>query len=161
MITQNEAKELLNYVDGILLWKKDVANRKTKDKRAGTFRQSTGYRYIRINNELHKEHRIIFLLHYGYMPEYVDHIDGNKLNNKIENLRPCSKAQNAWNMKKTVRNTTGVKGVTWNKRKQKYCVRLGCDNQKVFVGYYKTIEEATTAVKQARINLHGEFARHE
>jgi len=66
---------------------------------------------------------LIFLYHHGYLPKFVDHIDGNKKNNRIENLREATKSQNAMNQKVSTRNTSGIKGVMWHKRDKKWFVQ--------------------------------------
>ena len=70
-----------------------------------------------------KAHRLIYLMHHGYLPKIVDHIDGNPKNNQIENLREALMIENVWNQKKRSTNTTGVKGISYSKKANKYTAR--------------------------------------
>lgn len=93
--------------------------------------------------------------------EVVDHIDGNPLNNRRSNLRIATIAENSANCKKSVRNTSGFKGVTLHKKSGKWqsCIKSGGKSH--YLGLFNNPEEAFTAYKQAAIRLHGEFARFE
>ena len=98
-------QENLEHKDGVLYWKR-TCGRKIKGNQAGWI--SKGYVMVGIGGEVHPAHRIIFLMHHGYCPEYIDHIDGNRSNNKIENLRPATLNENARNCKKPSHNTSGA-----------------------------------------------------
>ena len=89
----------------------------------------------------------------------IDHIDGNKLNNKKINLRICEPAENSWNMKITKRNTSGYKGVCWVKKSKKWKAAFMKNGKNIFVGEFRTAEEAHAAYCEAAKRLHGEFAR--
>lgn len=91
----------------------------------------------------------------------VDHIDGNKSNNRIDNLRPASVSQNAWNSKKRVNNTSGYKGVSFNApgRERPWMASIGVNGKRKTIGRYETAEEAHQAYCAAAQALHGEFAR--
>eukprot|EP01038_Epipyxis_sp_PR26KG_P011103 gene11103-14901_t len=77
----------------------------------------------------------------------VDHVDNNKLNNNISNLRWVSHSQNNMNKTKLCNNTSGVTGVSWNKRANKWTAKINIDGIKKHLGYFKSIE----AAKQVRI----------
>lgn len=88
--------ELLRYEDGHLFWKKCKPGRQI-GKPAGHC-DRTGYRRIMLDYKMYLAHRIIWLLHYSEWPvNYIDHIDGNPRNNKIENLRDVSHSENMFN----------------------------------------------------------------
>jgi hypothetical protein len=160
MITQEKVLELFDYKDGKLYWKTSKSNCIKKGERAGCL-STNGYWRICIDRKSYREHKIIFLFHNGYMPKWIDHIDGNKLNNRIENLRSCTRAENSWNMKKFSNNTSGIKGVCWSKEKEKYIARITQNKQVKFIGYFDTLKDASEAIFNARNNFHGNFARHE
>ena len=88
-IDKDLIQSLFTYKDGSLYWKKT-------NKVAGCLKP-TGYIVIDIFGKNIMAHRAIWIYHYGKIPKYIDHIDGNKSNNKIENLRLANKAQNCWN----------------------------------------------------------------
>ena len=164
MITQELVQELFDYKDGNLYWKKEnkktsasgIAGSKMIDKRKGYARYKVG-----IKNKTYYAHRIIFLYHHGYLPKFVDHINGNSADNRIENLRPASQSQNSSNAKRFKTNTSGVKGVYWDKDTKKWRARVCLNYKMIQAGSYDTLEEAAKAVKQKRLELHKEFARDE
>ena len=97
----------------------------------------------------------------GFIPDMVDHIDGNPSNNKWDNLRVCTAAQNQHNTKIRVDNKTGVKGVCYKKfHKYPYIARLTYNKVRYNVGAFKTLEEAKQALESCRDKYHKEFAKH-
>ena len=88
----------------------------------------------------------------------VDHIDHDTLNNQTANLRNCTHSENMHNSRKPGNNTSGYKGVSWNRKRKEWCaqIRLG---KVIFLGYFTDPIEAATAYDQAAKELHGEFAR--
>jgi hypothetical protein len=88
----------------------------------------------------------------------LDHINQSRQDNRIENLRECTRSQNQFNQKTNKKSKTGVKGVTWRKDRQKYRARVKVHSKEVFVGHFDTIEEAEKAVSERRAFLHGKFA---
>jgi hypothetical protein len=87
--------------------------------------------------------------------------NGNNSNNNIENLRPATVPQNQWNRKLDSSNTSGIKGVCWDKNTNKWISYVRKHGKNVYLGRFDTIQEAEKAVKIGRTTLHGEFARHE
>jgi hypothetical protein len=159
-LTQDLLKELFEYRDGVLYWKVSKAtNIKVGD--AAGYLNSNGYFYTKVNKKKYLNHRLIFLMHHGYLPQFLDHIDGNRVNNKIENLRPATPFENNRNARTRKDNTSGIKGVYWNKRAKKWMAKIKINKERKHIGCFKTLEEAAEAIKKAREELHGEFARHE
>jgi hypothetical protein len=156
MITQQELYERFDYVDGKLFWKK-CQKISLIGKRAGT-KHIKGYRAINMAKRSYLEHIIIFMFHHGYIPEQVDHINGIRDDNRIENLRASNQSQNLWNSCQKQKTQTGVKGV--RKFGEKYQARITVNLKVIHLGTYKTLELATTAIQQARKLHHGEFARN-
>jgi hypothetical protein len=89
--------------------------------------------------------------------EVVDHINNNTLDNTKSNLRICTHSQNHMNSTKQANNTSGFKGVCWNKRKSKWMAQIGKDGMHINIGYYKTAEQAYYAYLKKSKELHGEF----
>ena len=158
-IAQQKLHELFEYRDGKLFWKIRKAACVYIGNEAGSI-DKKGYRRVMINNKSYKTHRLVFMMHYGYLPKQVDHIDGNKLNNNIENLRQATHGQNRQNSKIQKNNTSGVKGINWQKRDNKWQARVMLNKKSHQIGYFETLEEAKKAIEKARQQLHGEFARH-
>lgn len=147
------------YKDGNLFWK----IKPNKSVRLGDSigcANGKGYLVVRLNRKLYTVHRVIFSMFNGYFPEYVDHIDGNPLNNKVTNLRECNAAENGWNSKLSSKNTSGVKGVSFDRTSKKWRARLCTNRANTHLGLYPTIKEAEVAVIKARSERHREFARH-
>lgn len=91
--------------------------------------------------------------------ESVDHINGNTLDNRKENLRICTHQQNMCNQKTRFNNKSGAKGVYWSEQRQKWCVQIAVKNKTIPLGRYNLFEDAIKVRKEAEQKYHGEFAR--
>jgi hypothetical protein len=162
MITQSELKKLLDYnLDtGIFTWK---INR-TKNAKIGSiagYVDIEGYHLISIFGKVYKSHRLAWLYVYGNFPsKLIDHINGNKSDNKLCNLRECSNDENQWNAKISSRNLSGVKGVHWSNNKDRWIAKLSIHGKIKHCGSFKDIESAKNAIIKFRESLHKEFANH-
>lgn len=154
-LTQAKVKRLFEYRDGELYWKVDRVRAKKGDKAGATKR----YKHIFIEGRYYTCGRIIFLMFHGYLPEYVSYIDGNSLNTRIENLREATASQIRCNAKRGINNTSGFKGVVFNKQVGKYKAAIVKKKKFYHLGYFDTAEEAHKAYRKAAKKLHGEFAR--
>jgi len=160
MLTYEKAYELFQYLpNGELKRKVTTSPRAIKGKIAGSIGKR-GYKCLSINGKKYYNHRVVWLLHNKEMPKYIDHIDGNSLNNKIENLRICNLTQNLCNASKRKNNTSGHKGVNWFSPKQKWRARISMYGKEYHFGYFDEIEKAIDAVTIGREKIHKEFARH-
>jgi hypothetical protein len=155
-LTQDQAKSLFDYKDGNLYWKEYKYPIK-KDLVAGSLGKNSRI-YVKIKQKNYLLHRVIFLYHYGFLPKILDHIDGNYLNNKIENLRKASALQNSHNRKIAINNSCGYKGVT--KYRNRFMAQIQVNKVKKFLGYFKTPSEAHEAYKKEADKSFGEFSRH-
>jgi hypothetical protein len=90
----------------------------------------------------------------------IDHVNGNKLDNRRCNLRVCTSAENKYNRGVYFNNTSGMKGVTFNKKEKKYkvSIRIG-NNKRLHLGYFIDLREAALAYNKAAKKYHGEFAK--
>ena len=108
--------------------------------------------------------RIIFLLHHGYLTKgkCIDHEDNNALNNKIENLRESTHSQNSRNSKLKKNNTSGIKGLSWKKKIQRWVAEVHANSKKIYIGCFLESEKenAKKAIEEARKKLHGDFGRN-
>ena len=158
MITQELVAEFFEHKDGKLYWKK--MSHSNKDfligSEAGAVHK-TGYRHVTWLGTKHKIHRLIFLLLRGYLPKELDHINGNRLDNRIENLREVTRSENQYN-KRPQQNSSGHRGVSWHKKTMKWCVRVTKDKISHSFGYFDDLELAALVAKEARIKLFGNFA---
>jgi hypothetical protein len=90
----------------------------------------------------------------------IDHINTNPLDNRRENLRIATHRQNCKNKNKYKNNTSGFKGVSFDKKEQKFRARISIDGKRKFLGYFATAEAAHEEYKRAAVKYHGEFARY-
>jgi len=158
-LNQQSLKELFYYKEGYLYWnicKQGV----TKGSKAGSG-QHRRYLQVMVNRKSYLIHRLIAIFHYGDFDGIIDHVDGNTYNNKIENLRIVTHKENAWNAKKSIRNKTNVKGVSFIKDRQKYQATICIDGKNKNLGQFSSLEEAKEVVNKARSQLHGEYARYD
>lgn len=120
VVTQAQLKSVLKYDSNTGTFSWIVARQRVNIESNAGCVSPKGYTLIRIDGRSYFAHRLVWLYHFGGFPkEQVDHIDGNRSNNKLENLRECSNADNAKNQKKMSNNTSGFTGVTFNKVKKK------------------------------------------
>lgn len=148
-MTQNELKSIVHYnpETGNFTWI-DPSKRHAADGFCGTINKSRAkrYRQMMINYSVLKCHRAAFLYMDGYIPEQVDHINGNGLDNRWSNLRASSAQHNAWNQRRPEHNTSGVMGVYWSKDHNAWRVNPRKDGKRRHVGYFKKFEDAESAV---------------
>ena len=159
MITKELLHELFEYKDGHLYWKVSRSQRVKVGNKAGGVHKPSGYYHIEFNSKKYKGHRLIFLMHHGNLPKVIDHIDGDKLNNKIENLREATQQQNCYNSGMKKLNTSGVKNVHLHKPTNKWLVQLMVNGKKKYFGLYEDLELADLVAQEARDKYFGEFAR--
>jgi hypothetical protein len=127
----------------------------------GTVKKGRGnYLSIGIGRKYYLAHRIIWKMTTGDDPaDQIDHVDGDRLNNRWNNLRPASNGQNKWNSSLSRNNKSGVKGVCWDAGHKKWKAYISIGGKQSRLGRFASIDEAAVAVNAARTKLHGEFAR--
>jgi hypothetical protein len=157
-------REFFDYRDGWLFWKAKPCPSKKSGSLAGSlFMDRTGKKYwrIKINNKNIFAHRIIWEMFNGPIPDgmEVDHINCEGIDNRIENIRMADRFDNAKNLKIGKRNKSGLKGVYWNKKTQKWMAQIVADNARIHLGSFIAKEEAHKAYCKAAKDLHGEFLR--
>ena len=109
-----------------------------------------GYRTGRLDGTQHLAHRLVWAWHYGEWPvEQIDHINGDRGDNRIENLRQVSNTENARNASVSRNNTSGVTGVWWDKRRNRWRAEIKVDRQKMVLGAFACISDAVAARKAA------------
>ena len=159
-LTQSLLKEIFSYhPDGYL-----IRNRNGKPVES---KISKNHRYARISvkNKPYAVHRIVFLWHHGYLPQVTDHIDNDRLNNRIENLREVTHQQNSFNKKRDFNSASPYKGVKPASRARKnglvpWEVSVSFNKKQIYLGTFNDIEIANQVAIAAREKYHGQFARH-
>ena len=146
MITHGRVREAYEYhKNGTLVWKIDLPKRKRRGKVAG-YQNGLGYTILYVDGTLYLAHRIIWMWHKGYLPEHgIDHINRNRSDNRIENLREVSQSCNSRNTGNNTNNTSGVKGVQWHKPTRMWCARIKTLYKDKHLGYYHEFDEAVLA----------------
>ena len=160
MLTQEELKKVLRYEPetGLFYWLVCASKR----VRIGDIAGNKHFNYIRINvnGRPYLAHRLAFLYMTGTIPNKVDHKDQDGSNNKWNNLREATSSQNNCNSALHSNNTSGIKGVSWCKRYNKFRARIALDKKTHYLGHYDDAEEARKVIETFRENLHGVFANN-
>lgn len=136
-------------------WK--IFNKRCAGKEAG-YSLKTGYRKLNIKDRSYGIHQLIFIMHYGYLPFMVDHINGDPSDNRIENLRAATYEQNCRNRRTCRRNTSGRKGVSFNKEIQKWTAYIEKDRRQKYLGCFVNFADAVLAREVAEKEIYGEFS---
>lgn len=152
-LTQEYLQSLFEYRDGNLYWKKTINSRAIKNSKAG-YISKKGYCYITVNKKTFLAHRLIFTFFHGYIPNVIDHIDRNPLNNKIENLRDVTSQINSYNQKLNIKNKSGVSGVSFCKRRKLWVVRFNVNKKPMYFGRFKDLELAELVAIEAKDKFH-------
>lgn len=163
--TVDRLKELLLYDQDTGLFTRRRAHGRNgclnKGAKAGTL-QNHGYVAITIDNKRYLAHRLAWLYVYGRWPsKWIDHLNGNRSDNRISNLREVDKQQNQANSKKYKSNSSGKKGVCLHKPSNKFRAYIVLNRRQKHLGLFDTVEEAYAAYAEAAERLFGKFARYE
>lgn len=160
MLTQQRLKELLHYDPdtGVFTWK--PGRRGVPSGAVAGSKHSDGYIKIRVDGGDYFAHRLAWLFTAGEWPaNQIDHINGQKSDNRINNLREASHSQNEHNKGVRKDSLTGVKGVQWHPASKRFKAIIKLHGKAQILGYFSTIEGAADAYRKAELELRGEFAR--
>ncbi len=161
MLSHSRLLEILIYdqTSGIIAWRISPRASVRSGTVAGRI-TTRGYRQITIDRRSYSAHRLAWFYVNGEWPvDELDHINGNKLDNRIDNLRPATRAQNIVTEGVRKNNTSGFKGITWEPQNRLWRARIGNGERRVNLGRFKRIEDAYAAYCVAAKAMHGEFAR--
>lgn len=160
-VSHGRLRHVLDYNPdtGIFRWKHPTSKKFKAGDVAGTA-HTKGYVSIVVDRKAYLAHRLAWLWMTGGWPEdQLDHRDLDRSNNAFANLRVAGACGNQANTGLSRNNTSGFKGVHWNKRKQRWAVEIDCQRERHFLGYFTNKEAAAAAYAEAAQRLHGEFAR--
>lgn len=159
-ITRERALELFDYEPetGRLVWKRRMNNNGASEgSEAGSIVKALGYRLVGADGKNLLAHRVIFLMVHGYLPPVVDHINQDKTDNRIANLRAANKRLNAFNAKMLSTNTSGFRGVSLERQTGKWVARINDGQSYRIIGRYSTKEEAAAAYQATAVDVAGDF----
>ena len=148
-LSQTELKKMFLYEPdtGFLRWKEGRSNM-VKNSKAGC-KNASGYLIVTINSKSHRVQRVIWIYMFDHIPSgfYIDHINGNKTDNRLCNLRLATNSQNQQNRPAPQNNSSGYRGVTWHKQANKWMARICHNRKREMLGFFETVEEAYEAYK--------------
>jgi hypothetical protein len=157
VIDQSKVKEMLLYDlnTGVFTWKVDFKNMLRIGDVAGSIHPVKFYRTIRISGKGYMAHRLAWLYVHGDWPKkQIDHINRNRDDNRISNLRDIDGFENMQNRMAQKNSKSGVKGVSWSKRIKRWTAQIEKQGISKHLGVFKTIQEAEAAYLSAAINTH-------
>jgi len=155
-LTQDYVKSLFDYnqITGDLIRKIKTSNNVKIGDIAGSLNKYNGYYCVKVGGKAYKKHRIICLWHHGYLPDYIDHIDRDRSNNRIENLREVTNRENTQNCNIRKSSTSGVAGVHFDKFRNAWRACISIEGKRTYIGTFKTLEEATKVRKDAELRYY-------
>lgn len=148
----------LDHASGRLFWKVDVGTSALAGRQAGCLDGSNGYRKLRYKGRVYQEHRVVWLLAYGEWPlRLLDHINRDRSDNRLCNLRLATVTENNRNRPRQVSNKSGVIGVYWSAEHRKWKAQITVDGRRIFLGLHGEKKKAADARLAAEIKYFGEF----
>lgn len=178
MITKKLLEEMFDYNPdtGVLTWKQrpvshfktetgsKIFNTKYSGKVAGhiSTHALAGYVHVGINGKLYTAHRVIYMMVVGNWPKEIDHINGDRADNRWCNIREVDRLTNNKNIKRRADNKSGVTGVYWFDKTNRWMCYIDHEGSRIHLGYFKSKEEAITARKTAEVkyNYHDNHGRN-
>lgn len=171
-ITAEQAKELVEYnpSNGKMYWKprtekhiKKPCSLKSWNTRYSGKEIKTvdgkGYIHCLIFGKFYRTHRLAWLISYGHWPDFIDHKDGDRANNRLENLASVTIQQNHMNLRLSSKNTSGVTGVYFNKKTSKWCAQMKFNGETYHLGSSEDKDVAIAMRKAEELRL-GFSKRH-
>lgn len=148
-----KTKYLLDYIEstGVFIWKNRQKYSKIKIGDIAGTRHHSGYLHVKVDGKKYQLHRLAWYFTHGYLPEFIDHINHNRADNRIDNLREVSREENAKNHTRRKDNTSGFTGINWSKNDNEWIVRIQSSNKRINIGRFKDLDKAVVALKDARI----------
>ena len=156
-MTQSRLKHLLDLDEdtGVFYWKNPRSNHVRTGQVAGHIHKEHGYCKIKLDGKLHYGHRLVWLWVTGNFPENeIDHRNGDRADNRFENLRSANHAQNSQNLKRHSNNTSGFTGVYWDPFNEKWRAEIKVLGRKHRLGRFVDVADAHRAYLMAKAKLH-------
>lgn len=156
MLTQKRLKELLHYCPetGVFVWVVKPRKNMELGDVAGSV-NGCGYVQIQIDGKLYLAHRLAWLFVNGKLPpSLIDHINRQRADNRICNLRIATTTENLQNASIRTDNTSGQSGVSWHKVTKKWRARIQTGKKEIYIGLFNDISDAISARKAAEPIFH-------
>ncbi len=161
LIKAHDARKYLDYdpATGEMRWKIWPRTGRPSGREILTT-NAQGYRVVTLMGRQYRVHRVAWLMMYGKWPsELLDHANGKRTDNRLVNLREANRAENNRNRGMSRNNTTGFKGVTYNKDRKKWQAKIYRNNKAIHLGRFASAQQAFAAYCKASREHHGEFRR--
>lgn len=156
-ISLDALKALLEYDPSTGHFKNKITRKRAAAGAIAGSRATIGYIDIRINGKHYWGHRLAWFYNHGEWPKFVDHINGDRADNRLQNLRSVTRKQNAWNRGIDSRSETGVKGVS--KVRNKFVASIWQGRKHITLGSFDNLEDAAQVYDLAIQQFRGEYAR--
>ncbi len=158
------SKEIDEYIDynsdtGLFFWKRDVGRKVKKGTPCGSTCKTNGYVKIRFKGRNMAAHRLAWFIVYGYEPRVIDHINGVRDDNRIENIRDVTVTENNRNHKFRSTNTSGYDGVYFRIDRQLWMAQISSNGRNIYLGYHDTAEIAHK-IRMAALDAYGYHENH-
>lgn len=158
MISQNDLKTMLHYAPetGVFVWLVPPSNFMRPGDKAGNKNSQNFYVTIKVKRRVFRAHHLAWLYVHGEWPAHqIDHINGDRSDNRIANLRLATPSENAQNKRKCgTRNSTGYLGATFHKQSGKFQAQIKYDGKARHLGLYDTPEQAAAVYLKAKREHH-------
>ena len=148
---------IFRYVDGELWWRNQLGN-KSRDMLNPVGTIDGGYLRVKYNSKMYYVHRIVYITHHGSIDGIIDHIDRDRSNNQLCNLRDTTHSENCANSRICSRNTSGYKGVHWVGSRSRWRARISVNGRNASLGSFKSIVDAVRVFNLASRMYHGEYS---
>ena len=160
-MTLDELRATISYdpETGVFTWLKNGKGRYMRAGAVAGSKHCAGYVQIYFGGKNYLAHRLAWFWVHGEWPNEVDHANGDRMDNRLANLRLCSRLENTWNAKTPKTNKSGYKGVSFFKPKQKWRATIKIDGRSKTLGYFTDPALAHQAYVDAITKHRGEFAR--
>lgn len=160
MLTHERLLRVLSYESATGLFRRRIGGTTIRAGEIAGYIDAKGYRSIAVDGHPYKAHRLVWFYVTGIMPiEYIDHINGDKSDNRFRNLRLATNSQNQANRGLSRVNTSGITGIRFQEDRQKWVAMITIRGKQTNLGRFTTKEEAVAAYQTARNNAWGEFVR--
>lgn len=157
MITQQELHELTIYDEalGLFFVRRPTCFKKKLFDLLGSVESRHGYIRIKLNNKPYKAHRLAWLYVHGHWPDEIDHINGDRADNRIANLKACTRAENQQNRSNLSKNNrSGYLGVTFSEKERKWIAQIMINKKRKRIGAFVSAEDAHKAYTETKNTLH-------